>query len=69
VKIGDLIKITRQSIGIPKGTVGMVLDITFSDSGFRYFNIQMFGLDNSRVGFSRRYLGRDLELVSKAKIN
>ena len=67
MKVGDLIKITRASIGIPEDTVGMVLDITFSDTGFRYFNIQMFGLDISSVGSTRRYLGRDLEVVIESR--
>jgi hypothetical protein len=69
VKVGDLIKITRSSIGVPRDTVGLVLDVSFSDSGFRYFQIQMFGLDPTMVGRTRRYLGRDLEIVSESKIN
>ena len=69
MKVGDLIKIIRPSIGIPRDTVGLVLDVVFSDSGFRYFQIQMFGPDPIISGRTRRYLGRDLEIVSESKIN
>ena len=68
LKIGDLVKITRPSVGVPANTLGVVLDITFADSGFRYFKIKMFGPPS--YGFDhrtpRRYLGRDLEIVSES---
>jgi len=64
VKIGDLIKIRRPSIGVPKNTIGMIMDIAFADSGLRYFNIQMFGL---AWNHPRRYLGRDLEVISEGQ--
>lgn len=63
MKVGDLVKITRPSLGIPMDTVGVVLDSELSESGFRYFKIQPFGVDVQLVGRVRQYLARDLEVI------
>jgi len=65
IKIGDLVKITTPSIGIPKGTIGLVLHSEFADSGFRYLQVHMLGVDRRMVGTTRRYLGVELELISE----
>ena len=67
MKAGDLVKIIRPSLGIPRDTVGLVLNSEFADSGFRYFKIHMFGVEVHMVGKTRRYLGRDLEVVSESR--
>ena len=69
MKVGDLVKITRPFDVIPINTLGLVLDITFADSGFRYFKIQMYGLPGgtSVGGNTRRFLGRDLEVINESR--
>ena len=67
VKAGDLVKIVRPSLGIPRDTVGLVLNSEFADSGFRYFKIHMFGVEVHMVGKARRFLGRDLEVISESR--
>jgi len=68
MKIGDLIRNTRPSLGIPTGTVGLITNkhksegphVQGSDrSGYYIYEIQWFG---RRMSHSRR-LERDLELV------
>ena len=63
IKIGDLVKITRASIGIPRDTVGLVMSADFADSGFRYYKTKMIGVDMA----ARRFLGRHLEVVSESR--
>ena len=41
IKIGDLVKVTRPSVGIPRDTVGLVMSADFADSGFRYYKTKM----------------------------
>jgi len=58
--IGDLIRNTRASIGIPKGTVGLIINKKYgADSGYYIYEIQWLG---RRMSYSRR-LERDLELL------
>ena len=58
--IGDLIRNTRPSLGIPKGTVGLIINKKYgADSGYYIYEIQWLG---RRMSYSRR-LERDLELL------
>ena len=60
MKVGDLIKNTRASLGIPKGTVGLITGMHFNAAGGYYiYEIQWLG---RRMSHSRR-LARDLELL------
>ena len=63
IEIGDLVKVTRPSIGIPRDTVGLVMSADFADSGFRYYKTKMIGVDMA----ARRFLGRDLEVISEGR--
>ena len=63
MKPGDLVKITRASIGVPTDTVGLIVDQPEGDlhSLYRvYLVIKRVGNTEIRV---RRYLGRDLEVI------
>jgi hypothetical protein len=67
MKIGNLVEITRPSIGIPKGTVGLVLDKQCGDMKYdlEYFVVQLIGTVGLRQpNMLRRYLPRDLAVVS-----
>tara|TARA_B100001123_G_scaffold430362_1_gene550191 strand:- start:934 stop:1140 length:207 start_codon:yes stop_codon:yes gene_type:complete len=67
MNIGDLVKITRASIGVPKGTIGLIVDTRISSpnaKGSSYFihEIQLCGI-KKRQGGNRQYLERDLQVV------
>jgi len=59
--IGDLVRNTRASIGIPKGTVGLITNKhTSADiDGYYIYEIQWLGRQMSHG----RRLARDLELI------
>ena len=60
MKVGDLIRNTRPSLGIPKGTVGLIANKQKSASGDYYvYDIQWIGRRMSR---SLR-LEKDLEVI------
>ena len=66
MKIGDLIRNTRASLGIPKGTVGLIIDKQksaiagkYDDESYYVYEIQWLG---RRMSHSRR-LARDLEVI------
>jgi len=66
MKIGDLVTNTRASLGIPRGSVGLITNKQKSATGGKYdyesyyvYEIQWLG---RRMSHSRR-LERDLELV------
>ena len=65
--IGDLVRIARASIGVPKGTIGLIVDTRISKTnaiGASYFihEIQLCGI-KKRQGGNRQYLERDLQVV------
>jgi hypothetical protein len=67
MKVGDLVKITRPSIGVPKDTLGLITAVTepiaFNSQG-RLFFVQL--PEHPEWGaMTRRYLRRDLELISE----
>ena len=69
MKVGDLVEITRPSIGVPRNTVGVIMDTAGSRrtglEDLKYFLIQLLGEPGKRQsGVLRRYLPRDLKVVS-----
>jgi len=67
VQPGDLVKITRASIGVPIGTIGLILYKTIvGTSTFPYYqyHVQMCGL---RLPLTRRWLARDLEVINASR--
>ena len=62
IQPGNLIKITRASIGIPEGTVGLVTEqhsVTGGSPGLVVYVVKLHG-----IGSTRRFLGEDLEVLS-----
>ena len=66
--IGNLVKIQRASIGVPKGTIGLI--VTTRVSGYNakgspccIYEIELCGIKKRQGGY-RQYLERDLELIS-----
>jgi hypothetical protein len=60
MKVGDLVTNTRASLGIPKGSVGLITNKQKSASANYYvYEIQWLG---RRMSHSRR-MARDLEVI------
>ena len=61
MKVGDLIRNTRASLGIPKGSVGLITKKHTSAEidGYYIYEIQWLG---RQMSHSRR-LARDLEVI------
>jgi len=60
MNIGDLVRNTRASIGIPRDSVGLITGMHFNTAnGYYIYEIQWLG---RRIEHSRR-LARDLELL------
>lgn len=72
MKVGNLVRITRASIGVPAGTMGLILSSyeTRGDydtaSGEKIHILQLIGGDFA-WGQNRRYLGRDLEVINESR--
>ena len=70
--VGDLVKVTRASIGVPAGTLGLIMSSyeTRGDydtaSGEKIHILQLIGGDFA-WGQNRRYLGRDLEVINESR--
>ena len=62
IQPGNLIKITRASIGIPEGTVGLVTE-QHSVNGGRH-GLVVYVVKLHGIGSTRRFLGEDLEVLS-----
>ena len=64
---GDLVRITRASIGVPKNTIGLVVkarptEVSDNEEVFTLFHVQLV-TDTKLNGTVRRYLTQDLRKV------
>ena len=65
MKIGDLVRNTRASIGLPVGLVGLIIDIESSDDNkVNYAVIQWLSKSLPAFSIRMRRLFRDLEVVN-----
>ena len=73
---GDLVRITRASIGVPKDTIGLIVkarvhdevgdirEISHVDEVYTLFHVQLIGMRVRGLnGVVRRYLAQDLRKV------
>ena len=69
---GDLVRITRGSIGVPKDTIGLIVKARVHDDGptrrvdkvYTLFHVQLIGMRVRGLnGKVRRYLAQDLRKV------
>ena len=75
MRAGDLVKITRASIGVPAGTMGLILSSYEcrgdydTATGEKIHILQLIGARRvlDAVGHRRRYLARDLEVISESQ--
>ena len=70
MKVGNLVRIQRASIGVPKGTVGLIVETTerepvnaLHDATYFVHHIQLCGIAERQGGY-RQYLERDLEIIN-----
>jgi len=61
VQPGNLVKITRASIGVPIGTIGLIIE---THMPFGYCDVQLCGLEKMRTV---RRMPRDLEVISASR--
>jgi len=67
MKPGNLVRITRASIGVPLGSIGLIMRFYRAEDGHEfgglhgvdYYSVLITGADRKR-----NYLKRDLEVVS-----
>ena len=62
MKPGNLVRTIRAGIGIPAGTLGLIVESLNVNDGI---HIQVVKLLSSRC--DRRYLARDLEVISESR--
>ncbi len=63
IQPGDLIKTTRASVGIPEGTVGLVIgQHCVGKRGLVVYVLKLHG-----IGSTLRFLGGDLEVVNASR--
>ena len=69
MRAGDLVKTTRAQIGVPQGTIGLVIkshqprgDYLGQQAKEKIHTVQLLGTDTPGI-HTRRFLGRDLKIV------
>ena len=71
MKVGDLVKLTRQSIAYKKGTIGLIVEVYPSNlSGLLMYEVQLlgrYGQMGERTPRVVRALEGDFELFKKAE--
>jgi hypothetical protein len=67
MKTGDLVRVTRASIGIPKGSLGLVETKLKDTGGFTGIPDAMWRIYLLQAGRQRRLLGRDLEVINASR--
>ena len=70
MKVGDLVKLMRQSIAYRKGTIGLIIEMYRSHCGdYQMYEVQLlgrYGQMGERTPRTVRSLEQDLELFKKA---
>ena len=67
MRAGDLVKVMRASIGVPLGTVGLIVkshEPRAETIKHSIHEVQLYGV---KLGCNRRFLSRDLEVVNESR--
>ncbi len=67
MRAGDLVKVTRASIGVPLGTVGLIVKSHKPRAETIKHSIHEVQLYGVKLGCNRRFLSRDLEVVNESR--
>jgi len=63
MKPGNLVRTIRAGIGIPAGTLGLIVESLNVNDGIHIQVVKLLG----RPRCDRRYLGRDLEVINEGR--
>ena len=69
MRAGDLVKVTRASIGVPLGSVGLIVKSFMPRGSYaegtneKIHELQLIGTKAA----NRRYLTRDLEVINESR--
>ena len=67
MRAGDLVKVTRASIGVPEGSIGLIIkshEPRAETIKHSLHEVQLYGV---KLGCNRRFLSRDLEVVNESR--
>ena len=67
MRAGDLVKVTRASIGVPLGSVGLIIkshEPRAETIKHSIHEVQLYGV---KLGCNRRFLSKDLEVVNESR--
>ena len=74
MKAGDLVKITRRAIGVPPGTIGLILksaiNVATNENGrdsWVTHTVEMYRPGPKGEPMVRRWLEQDLEVISESR--
>ena len=68
MKAGDLVKITRRAIGVPPGTIGLILktNIGVEMHPLKVHSVEMY-MPAAQAVKTRIWLEKDLELINESR--
>jgi len=68
MKAGDLVKITRRAIGVPPGTIGLILktNIGVNMHSLKVHSVEMY-MPAAQAVRTRIWLEKDLELINESR--
>jgi hypothetical protein len=68
MKAGDLVKITRRAIGVPPGTIGLILktNIGVEMHSMKVHSVEMY-MPAAQAVKTRIWLEKDLELINESR--
>ena len=67
MRAGDLVKTTRAQIGVPLGSVGLIVKSHKPRAATIKHSIHEVQLYGVKLQFNRRFLSRDLEVVNESR--
>ena len=68
MKAGDLVKITRRAIGVPPGTIGLILktNIGVEMHSMKVHSVEMY-MPAAQAVKTRIWLEKDLEVINASR--
>ena len=63
MKVGDLVKIKRASLGIPNGTIGLIVKVTDVGQGVVLRHVHFMSKVKVDKNHPRPFLPRDLQIL------
>ncbi len=63
MKVGDLVKIRRASLGIPNGTIGLIVKVTDVGQGVVLRHVHFMSKVKVDKNHPRPFLPRDLQIL------